>query len=154
MSVTFQEIVNPWFYLTLHLAYKVFLTPYHIFAFLKIKKKSKNKFSHIGDFPKSNQLFVIHMKCIVQKIVQIRSAILDLSCSQAFFTFWPHDLDLLTFDLENGSRTLLFSWYQYTMSWLPYSYYNTPKRVLQTDRYTDRQTDRRVPLIKQDFPRC
>ena len=147
-------MVNPCFYLLSPLADKVFLTPYHFFAFLKIYKKSKNIFSYIGDFPNFNQFFVIHMTLIVQEIVQIRSAIFTYCVHKLFLTFWTHDLDLWPLTWEKGARHPFFSWYQHTMSWLPYSYYNTPKRVLQTDRQMDRQTDRHVPLIKQDFPRC
>ncbi len=76
LSVTFLKIVNPWVYLLSPLAHEVFLTPYHILAFLK-----KSIFSYIGDFPNFNQFFVIHMTLIVQEIVQIRSAIFYLSCS-------------------------------------------------------------------------
>ena len=63
----------------------------------------------------------------------IRPVFYHKVCTSFFLSF---DLKTLTFDYKSWSWNLLFSLYQYTMIWFPYSHQNIPKRVIQINRQT------------------
>ena len=110
LSVTFIKIANPWFYLLSPLADKVFLTPYHIFAFLKIKKNQKTYF-HILETSQnliSSLLYIWPALC--KKLSKSDQPFLTYRVHKLF---WPFDLMTLTFwplTSKMGPGHSFFSW--------------------------------------------